>query len=246
MKRDFVTWHSDHLDKDMSVIVYGEGGLPFLAFPTQDSMAGNWEDFGMVDHIRDYIDGGRMQLFVCDTVDRESWSDTAGDPRWRTARQESYYHYAVDELVPFIHERNGSDALPIATGLSMGADHAAIVFLRRPDLFGGVLALSGVYYAGYFYGDYMDSDLYNNAPERFLPNLPEDHPYISLYNRRTMVFCVGQGAWEEDGVRSLRSLQGIFDAKGIHAWCDYWGPDVCHDWPWWFRQMDYFLPRFYE
>ena len=92
----------------------------------------------------------------------------------------------------------------------------------------------------------MNSTLYDNSPERFLPNLPADHPYVGLYNARRMIFCVGQGAWEEDGVRTLRHLERVFAEKGIRAWCDFWGFDVNHDWPWWFRQMRYFLPRFLE
>ena len=43
-------------------------------------------------------------------------------------------------------------------------------------------------------------------------------------------------------IRSLKYLESVFREKGIHAWCDFWGYDVNHDWPWWFRQMDYFLP----
>ena len=126
--------------------------------------------------------------------------------------------------------------------LSMGADHTAICFLRRPDLFAGMLALSGVYDADYFFDGFMNPTLYENSPERFLPNMPADHPYIGLYNRKKIIFCVGQGAWEEDGVRTLRFLQSVFEQKGIHAWCDFWGYDVNHDWPWWFRQLRYFLP----
>ena len=30
---------------------------------------------------------------------------------------------------------------------------------------------------------------------------------------------------------------------GIPAWVDLWGPDVNHDWPWWRRQMPYFLEK---
>jgi hypothetical protein len=28
----------------------------------------------------------------------------------------------------------------------------------------------------------------------------------------------------------------------VGAWCDFWGFDVSHDWPWWKRQIAYFLP----
>jgi len=40
-------------------------------------------------------------------------------------------------------------------------------------------------------------------------------------------------------------LDGIFRAKGIPAWIDYWGFDVNHDWPWWFKPMNHFLGRIY-
>ena len=221
-------------------MLYGHGGVPLLAFPTQDSHCRNYEDFGMIHHLADFIEEGRIQLFVVDTVDSESWSLRGGDKTWRAARQEQYYHYIVDEVVPLIRSRNPQ--VPAVTGLSMGANHAAIVFLRRPDLFCGIIALSGVYDSDYFFDGWMNPALYDNSPERFLPNMPAEHPWISLYNRCRMIFCCGQGAWENDGVRTLKNMERIFHEKGIHAWCDFWGCDVNHDWPWWFRQMRYFLP----
>ena len=240
MQKEYIPQYSHALDREMHLMVYGFSGIPFLCFPTQDSMCHNYEDFGMTDQLADFIDGGRIQLFVVDTVDWESWSAKNGNPEWRAARQEQYYHYIVDEAVPLIRSRNPET--PAVTGFSMGANHAVITFLRRPELFRGVIALSGVYDTDYFFDGWMNPTLYSNAPDRFLPNMPKDHPYISLYNERKMILCVGQGAWEEDGVRSLRNLENIFREKGIHAWCDFWGYDVKHDWPWWFRQMRYFLP----
>ncbi len=244
MYREERTLYSGALGRDMRVALYGSGGLPVLGFPTQNSMCRNYEEFGMVDCLAPELEAGRIQLFVPDTVDAESWSDEGKDPAWRAERQEQYFRFVTDELIPFLRERNSR--APLVTGLSMGANHAAICFLRRPDLFCGMLALSGVYDSDYFFHGWMNPTLYDNSPERFLPNLPADHPYIGLYNARRMIFCVGQGAWEEDGVRTLRHLERVFAEKGIRAWCDFWGFDVNHDWPWWFRQMRYFLPRFLD
>jgi esterase/lipase superfamily enzyme len=69
-----------------------------------------------------------------------------------------------------------------------------------------------------------------------------DHPYIQMYNQKDIILCVGQGAWENEGIRSTGSMQNIFREKGIHAWVDFWGYDVNHDWPWWKVQTRYFLP----
>lgn len=242
MNRESVSWWSDHLQKDANLIVYGRGGYPIIVFQTQGSKCNAFEDFGMVSELSDYLDTGTIQLFSVDNFDEDSWSARDADPAWRAERQEAYFAYITEEVVPFVHERNGSDLRPLAVGCSMGATHAAIAALRRPDLFQGCIALSGVYDADYFFGGWMDGTLYENSPTAFLPNMPATHPYVEIYNQRQIVLCVGQGAWEEDGIRSQRVLDEAFRAKGISAWCDYWGHDVNHDWPWWKKQIRYFLP----
>jgi esterase/lipase superfamily enzyme len=242
MNRETVTAHSKNLGKDMSIRVYGESGWPIIAFPIQDAMSDCYEQFGMVDAMKDYLESGKAQLFVLDSVDAEGWSDRGGDNILRVKVIEAFYNYVCEEVVPFVHERNGSDLRPLTMGCSLGATHALVAFLRRPDLFQGVIALSGGYDAQFFFGDWMNTTLYFNSPVHFLPNTPHDHPYIGLYNRREIVLCCGQGAWEEEGLRTEHIVDDAFRALGVNAWCDYWGSDVDHDWPWWQKQIQYFLP----
>ncbi len=244
MYREEHRQYSNRLGKDMNMCIYGHAGLPFLAFPTQDSMCDNLENFGMIDHLSDFLENGKIRIFTVDSVDAESWSPKGGDMSWRAARQEQYFNYIIEEAVPFILDRTAG-WLPTTTGMSMGANHALNHFLRRPDLFSGVLALSGVYDSDYFFGGWMDSTLYMNSPERYMPNMPADHPYINIYNQKDIIVCIGQGAWE-DGLGSQFFLQSVFQKKGINAWFDYWGFDVNHDWPWWKKQMSYFIPVLLE
>ncbi len=246
VNRDKYTWHSVHLDRDMSVLVYGTKGVPVLAFPSKSTRFDDWEKNGMVDSIEELLEAGKIQLFTVGSVDDESWLCENGINVWRTARQESYYRYIVEDVIPFIRKINKSKKLPIATGVEMGANQAAVVFLRRPDIFQALIAMSGIYDARYFFGNYIDHDLYENAPERFLENMAPDHEYIRLYNDRKMIFCVGQGSQEFDGVRALKNLERIFITKSINAWCDYWGYDVDHSWNWWGKQIRYFLPKILE
>lgn len=244
MQREPVTLYSTPLGKEMHLLVYGERGVPMLIFPTQDSLCTNMEDFGMIQTMQDWIDGGVFQVYVVDSNDQESWSNTQGDPARRAERQEQYYRFITEEVLPLIQKKNTSGKLPLVTGFSMGGTHAAIVFLRRPELFSGLLAISGVYNSDYFFGSWMNSTLYNNTPTEFIRHMPKDHPYIQLYNQKRLVFCVGQGAWEEDGIRTMKDLEGSMKHLGIHAWFDYWGYDVNHDWPWWKKMIRYHLPKF--
>ena len=125
-------------------------------------------------------------------------------------------------------------------GCSLGAMHAANLYFRFPQLFDELLALSGVYSSDYGFGGYMDDIVYLNSPVHYLANMPVDHPYLALYREHRAIICVGQGPWELTD--HTRALHRVLVEKGIPAWVDYWGWDVSHDWPWWFKQVGHFVP----
>ena len=241
MDKKMVVRHSENLGEDLGVNVYGTAGQPIVAFAPQGQAPENLEEVGLVDELSDYLDAGVIQLFCVNNVDNESWGGT-GDPAERAARQEAYYQAVCDELVPLVHEVNGTDARPLALGFDLGATHAAIFALRRPDLFQGCVCLSGIYDARRYFGDWMDATLYDNTPCAFLPNMPADHPYVALYNLRQLLFCTGQEASEAESVRTTREIDANLVRLGVEAWCDYWGGDVSHTWFWWKKQVRYFLP----
>lgn len=246
MKMEYYKEYSHELNRDLEFKVYGQGGLPCLVFPAQDGRFYDFENFGMIEATKDFIDAGRIQFICCDSIDNETWSDEEGNPRYRIEQHERWYHYIVDELVPRIHEINkadtGKEAEGIMTcGCSMGALHALNFMLRRPDIFHKVLGMSGIYHAGFFFHDYHDELTYRNSPVDYLRNLPEDHPYMPLYQKAEIALCCGQGAWEQEMENSLHQMEGIFEDKHLEAWIDFWGYDVSHDWYWWKKQIDYFL-----
>ena len=241
MKRSVYKLQSKSLGQEASLIVYGEGGYPVVAFQTQDQKASELEDEGMVDALAEFIDGKQIQLFSVDNFDEQSWSLLSGDNEARATRQEAYFRFVTDELIPRVHELNASNLRPIAFGCSMGAVHAAIALFRRPDLFQGCMALSGIYHSGYFFGDWMNSTLYDNDVLAFLPNMPLDHPYVGLYRNRSLLFCCGQGE-DAQFAEDERRMDAELNRLGVDHWCDYWGADVTHDWYWWKKQMAYFLP----
>lgn len=241
MDKKTVVCASSALGRDMHVNVYGKKGLPVIAFPTLAAAPESLEEAGVIDELADYLDSGTIQLFCTQTVDDESWA-AEGDPADRAQRQEQFYHYVADELVPLVHKVTRRKARPLALGFDMGATHAAIALLRRPDLFQGCMSLSGSYDARRYFGEWMDATLYDNAPCAFLPHMAPDHPYVAVYNQRQLLFCTGQDASEADSLRTTREIDGELRRLGVEAWCDYWGGDVTHTWPWWKKQLRYFLP----
>ena len=100
--------------------------------------------------------------------------------------QERWYNYICEEFVPRLLEINreqGKDHTGriLTGGASMGGGHAVNFYLRRPDIFNGTIALSGLYSSGMFFGNYMDDLVYRNSPCDYMRNFPADHPYKELY-----------------------------------------------------------------
>ena len=124
----------------------------------------------------------------------------------------------------------------------MGAYHAVNFVFRHPDLFDGLVAMSGLYGLGLFVGDYVDDHVYFNSPLLYLPGL-EDPWYLDRLREARLAIVVGQGAWEDEMLADTRALDGLLRAKGIPAIVDYWGHDVDHDWPWWRKMLPHYLER---
>ena len=240
METQYFKHYSHALGRDMECKVYGHAGRPVLFIPCQDGRFFDFESFKMTDTWSPWIESGKVQVFAIDTVDKETWSNKEGDPYHRIRRHEQWIRYIVDEVAPMIHYVSGQQGI-LTFGCSLGATHAANLFLRFPDIFSGCLALSGIYTAEYGFGNYMDEVVYENSPVHYMANMSYGHPYIEKYNRGQGIICVGLGAWEMP--ESTQRLDEIFREKGINIWVDFWGYDVNHDWPWWHKQVAYFVPK---
>lgn len=246
MKVEYFKEYSECLQREMEYKVYGHAGIPLLVFPAQDGHFYDFEAFGMVDSVYQYLENGQIQLFCVDSIDQESWSDTNGDIRHRLYMHEQWYYYIINELVPRIFEinayANGHFASGIiTTGCSLGASHAANFMFRRPDIFKGCIALSGYYDSDLFLGGYHDDIVYRNWPIQYLHGMANDHPYIEEYRQCKIILCCGQGDFEEEMIRSTKRMEELLHYKNIPAWVDYWGQEVKHDWDWWRVQFPYFI-----
>ena len=246
METYYCDYYSNILNRSMPIKVYGHAGRPVMFIPCQNGRFFDFENFQMTDTFSPWINEGKCMVFAIDTIDLETWSDANGDPYWRIRKHEDWIRYITEEAVPWIrnytNEKNGWTGFPgiMTFGASMGATHALNLYLRFPDIFDRCLALSGVYNASFFMGDYMDEVVYRNSITDYIRNMEPGHPFIEKYNRNKAVVCVGLGDWEMP--ESTRFIDECFRKLKINIWVDYWGHDVSHDWPWWHKQVPYFLP----
>lgn len=241
-------WFSPNLHREMALKVYGHWGQPFIVFPCSRGRYFDYETMGMIRAVESFINNGKIKLFCVDGIDAESWYNFDISPADRNATHEAYDRYVVQEVAPFVRDHCGlADGRIMANGCSMGAYHAVNFFLKHPDVFMGTVALSGLYRLDRSEFGLSAADMgsvYFNSPLNYLQKI-NDPWYLDRYRSSTIIVCVGQGDWEDEAVADTRALDAVFRDRSIPAWVDFWGRDVNHDWPWWYRQMQYFLHHLY-
>lgn len=245
MKSEYFRLYCQALDRDFEIKMYGHAGVPCIVFPAQDGRFYDFENFGMIDASKDFIDEGRVQFFCIDSVDGETFSDDGKEPKERMLLYEKYIDFVEKEVSPFILEQNAAEQKKrteiMTCGCSMGAYHALLLLCHNPKLFSQVLGMSGIYNASYFMGE-QEGDLFiNNSPYDLINSSDCNSELAQELRKGKIALCCGQGAWEHDMGISLNQMREVLQEKAIPAWIDLWGYDVSHDWYWWQKQIDYFL-----
>ncbi|MDQ0223069.1 esterase family protein [Streptococcus moroccensis] len=232
---------SGQLGREMALNRYGHDGMPVVVFPSSGGTHNEYADFGMIEACQSFIEAGRIQFFTLSSIDAESWLADGKSMHDKALAHQAYDRYVISEAIPFIKHKTGWFDPLMTTGCSMGAYHALNFFLQHPDVFNKVIALSGVYDARFFGGDFGDDQaVYYNSPSDYIWE-QNDGWFIDRYRQSDIIVCTGLGAWEQDGLPSYYQLKQAFQEKNIPAWFDEWGEDVAHDWEWWRVQMPYFL-----
>lgn len=239
MQKFIDSWHSPNLNRTMEIVTYGHFGFPLLMFPTAAADYLEYERFQVIDAIKEFIESGKVKVFSINSINRSSWLNPDVHPRDKGLRQGEYNRYIIDEVVPYIWNSVRGRAGIITAGASLGAFHCANQLFRRPDLFEGMIAMSGSFdIRGYYDGDYYDENVYFNNPVDYLPGLDGDS--LALLRQKKHIHIVtGQGAYESPD--ASRRLSRILSEKGVPHNLDIWGYDQPHDWPTWRGMMRHYL-----
>src|SRR5688500_9573659 len=173
MLRQITSWYSERLQKDMPVAVYGNYGFALLMVPTAAADYLEYERFQLISSLEPYINGGKVKLFSVNSINNESWLNNGMEPREKVRRHQQFNSYIFEEVVPFIKTNTSYETPIIICGASFGALHSMNLFLKRPDLINGVIALSGVYDLTEYTKGFYNEDVYYNSPQHYLPNLTD-------------------------------------------------------------------------
>lgn len=224
MKRQYIRWYSDRLDRDMELLVFGHAGAKVLMFPTREGRFWEYEKLGVVSSLAAKVKAGHLQLYCVEGLAEETFYGYRAHPADRIRRHMAFEAYILNEVMPLMATMNPHECT-IVQGCSLGAFQAASLVFRHPHLFSKLVAFSGRYdltlaveYFTDLFGGYYDDEIFFHTPSHFLPGLTCEWR-LQAMRQIDMVFTVGDC---DPFLDNNRHLSRTLSEKGIthrmHIW----------------------------
>jgi esterase/lipase superfamily enzyme len=239
LKKEITSWFSPALQKEMPIAIYGDYGFALLLIPTAAADYLEYERFQLIESLAPFINGGKVKVFSINSINNESWMNKNMLGEHKAIRQNQFNEYVYNEVIPFIKNNTSTETPIITCGASFGALHSMNLFLKRPDLIDGVIAMSGVYNLMEYTDGFYDEQVYFNSPAHYIPNL-SDHTILQQIRLSKHIHILsGSGSHEDPN--AAKSFASLLYNKGIVYELDVWGTDWKHDWPTWRAMLPVYL-----
>ena len=239
MRRGLTSWYSTSLNREMPVATYGDLGFALLMIPTAAADYLEYERFQLIDTLAPYIDAGKIKVFSINSVNDESWMNNDMLGAHKAIRHNQFNEYVFNEVIPFISNHTSIETPIITCGASFGALHSMNLFLKRPDIINGVIAMSGLYNLHAYTKGFSDEQVFYNSPMDYMPGLDDNWYLENIRKSHHIHILSGSGAYEDP--QAARDFAGVLYNKGINYELDIWGHDMTHDWPTWRAMLPYYV-----
>ncbi|MBC7511230.1 MAG: esterase [Ferruginibacter sp.] len=239
MKRELKSWFSPALQKEMPIAQYGDYGFALLLIPTAAADYLEYERFQLIDYLAPYINGGKIKVFSVNSINNESWMHHDMPGEHKAIHHNRFNEYIFNEVIPFIKNSTSAQTPIIVSGASFGALHSMNLFLKRPDLIDGVIAMSGVYDLREYTKGFFDDQVYLNSPMLYMPNLT-DHTMLEQIRSSDHIHIL-TGCGDHEDPDAAKSFAGVLYNKGINYELSVWGNEWKHDWPTWRAMLPLFI-----
>jgi esterase/lipase superfamily enzyme len=239
MKRDLTSWYSPALQREMPIAQYGDYGFALLLIPTAAADYLEYERFQLINSLSPLIDSGKVKVFSVNSMNTESWMHQDMQGEHKAINHNRFNEYIFNEVIPFIKNATSQETPVVVSGASFGALHSMNLFLKRPDLIDGVIAMSGVYDLREYTKGFYDEQVYFNSPAMYMPNLTDHRILEQIRSSHHIHILTGCGEYEDP--EAARNFAGILYNKGINYELSVWGNEWKHDWPTWRAMLPLFI-----
>lgn len=227
MKEEYHKWHSQFIDREFEMLVFGDKGYPVIIFPTSKGRYFQAKDFGLIDAISKFINSGKVKIYCPDSLDNESWYNESIHPAERVKNHVLYEHLILRDVIDYAVHETGFKKVAVA-GCSFGGYHAANLTFKHPDKIGNLISMSGASDIKRLLNGYYDDNIYFNNPPDYLQNLNDDW-YLDRIKQIQIILGVGD---DDICLNENLVLSDILTNKQIPHLLDV-RKNTKHDWKYW-------------
>ena len=114
LKEEYHKWHSQFINREFEMLVFGRSGFPVIIFPTSSARYYQAKDFGLINAAAYLIDTGKIKIYCPDSIDNISWYNTSIHPAERVKTQIAYEEVILNDVIEFAYQDTGFDKVALA------------------------------------------------------------------------------------------------------------------------------------
>lgn len=226
VKEEHLKWHSPIINREFEMLVFGDKGIPVVAYPTSMGRYYQNRDFKLIESAAWFINEGLVKIYCPDSIDELSWYNKNIHPAERVKNHMLYDDLIKTEVLSRAFNETGHNRA-ITAGCSFGGFQAINFAFRHPELVSHTFSMGGAFDIKARLDGYYDDNVYFNNPPDFIHGLINDN-----LNKMGIVLGVGE---HDFCLAENKRMSGLLNEKGIAHWLDI-RPGAVHDWPVW-REM---------
>lgn len=227
MKEEYHKWHSNDLDREFEMLVFGHYGYPIVLFPTFNARYWEAKDFGLIDSASDLIESGQVKIYCPDGMERVSWGNNSASPADKVLNQITYEKAILNDVIAYVKHETELERIGIA-GCNFGAYQALNLAFKHPDMVEKLICIGGYFDIKPYIDNYYDDNCYFNNPPDYLPNLTDSY---YLDRMKTMKIILGTGETDQYFAQN-KYISEILHSKNVNHWLDV-HPNKGHNWEFW-------------
>jgi esterase/lipase superfamily enzyme len=236
VKEEYHRWHSNRIQKDFEMLVFGHTGVPVIIFPTTYNRYYEQKDQGLIRSIAHFINEGRIKVYCPDSLDVDNWYNTHIHPADRARNYFLYEEIIQQEVIPRAMYETNRDKV-IMAGCSFGGFHATNLCFRNPDKVSYLMSLGAKFDVSSFLDGYYDDNCYRLNPADYVKHIEGGH--LEAIRKIGIILSAG----EHDICRTANEqFSTLLGNRGIHHWLDL-RPRAVHDWPAWHEALPIYMKR---
>ncbi len=215
IKEEYHKYYSQYLNREMEMLVFGDGGYPVIFFPEAKGRYFSVKDNGFMEAAEHHLNEGKIKIYCPDSIDGESWYNYNIHPGERVKYHINYENMILNDVIGFAKYETGFVKVGVA-GCNLGGYHALNLAFKHPDNIDSLITMGGTFNIKQFIMGFYDDNCYFNNPPDYLPGL-SDPWYVDKFREMKIIMGIGE---MDSSLNENKYISHLLNQKSVNHWFD--------------------------